>query len=146
MFFGKAQQSVRRILIVEDEPLIAFDNEHALVTGGFEVVATVDRMLDAEAVLEREGAVDLLIADIRLRGVRTGIDLAVHARARNIAVLFVTGSCPPEAYVGGIALGWLAKPFPPRDLLRSVNVCDRVLRGHAPGRLPAGLTLFPVGD
>ncbi len=145
MFFGKARQRLKRVLIVEDEPLLAFDNEHALTLGGFDVVATVDRMRDAEAVIESEGGVDLLIADIRLRGVRSGIDLAAHARARDIAVLFVTGSCPTEAQIGGIALGWLAKPFAPRDLVRSANICDRVIRGLSPGRLPPGLTLFPFG-
>jgi DNA-binding response OmpR family regulator len=146
MFFGKARQTIRHVLIVEDEPLIAFDNERALMLGGFDVVATVDRMRDAEQVLHRDGGVDLVVADIRLRGPRTGVDLAVHAREIGVPVLFATASCPTEAREPGLALGWLAKPFSPRDLLRSVHICDRLLRGRGPGAVPAGLTLFPLAN
>ncbi len=48
------QLSKTRVLIVEDEPLIAFDNEHALIQAGYIVVATVDRFRDAEAVIGGE--------------------------------------------------------------------------------------------
>ena len=34
MLFGKRKQVVKRILIVEDEPLTAFDNENTLTGGG----------------------------------------------------------------------------------------------------------------
>jgi len=143
MFFSKRTQQIRRILIVEDEPLLAFSNEHALQQAGYEVVATVDRFRDADAMIESEGGVDLVIADIRLRGVRSGIELARHAKARGIAVLFATGSCPEDAKEQDIALGCLAKPFQPRDLVRAIAVCERLLGGRAAGRLPPGLTLFP---
>jgi len=41
MLFGKRTQIVKRILIVEDEPLTAFDNENILRDAGYEIVATV---------------------------------------------------------------------------------------------------------
>ncbi len=79
MFFTKRDQRIARILIVEDEPLIAFDNEHALVQAGYTVVATVDRFRDADALISSESqgerGVDLIIADIRLRGARSGSNL-----------------------------------------------------------------------
>lgn len=145
MFFSKGTQRIRRILIVEDEPLLAFDNEHALQQAGYQIVATVDRFRDADAVIEREGGVDLVIADIRLRGERTGLELARHAKDRDIPVLFATGSCPDDAKDLGVALGVLAKPFQARDLVRSIAVCERLLAGRSAGRLPVGLTLFPLG-
>ena len=40
MLFGKRNRVVKRILIVEDEPLTAFDNETMLTDAGYEVVAT----------------------------------------------------------------------------------------------------------
>lgn len=143
MFFSKGRQGLSRILVVEDEPLLAFDTERALQHAGYEVVATVDRFRDAEAVIEKEGAIDLLIVDIRLRGARSGLDLARHARARGIAVLFATAHCPEDARDMGIALGVLARPFEPRSLVRAIAVCKRLLAGQPAGRLPAGLTLFP---
>src|SRR4051812_44355026 len=46
MLFGKRKQVVKRILIVEDEPLTAFDNENILGDAGYEIVATIDRFDD----------------------------------------------------------------------------------------------------
>ncbi len=143
MFFSKRTQQIRRILIVEDEPLLAFDNERALQQAGYEVVATVDRFRDAGAVILGQAGVDLVVTDIKLRGVRSGVELARHAQELGIAVLLATASCPIEAKEGNIALGCLAKPFLPRDLTRAITVCERILTNRPPGRLPPGLTLFP---
>ena len=143
MFFTKRDQRIARILIVEDEPLIAFDNEHILQQAGYTVVATVDRFREADAVISGQGAVDLVISDIRLNGVRSGIDLARHANQLGIAVLFSTALCPDEARDMGVALGVLAKPFLPRDLVRAISVCEQVLAGRKPARIPPRLTLFP---
>ena len=54
MLFGKRNRLVKRILIVEDEPLTAFDNENMLSDAGYEIVATVDDFKEALEVLERE--------------------------------------------------------------------------------------------
>ncbi len=51
MLFGKRRRVVKRILIVEDEPLTAFDNENMLTDAGYTVVATVDTFDDALEVL-----------------------------------------------------------------------------------------------
>lgn len=146
MFFSKHEQRLSRILIVEDEPLLAFDNERALVQAGYSVVATVDRFRDADAVIVNNGGVDLVITDIRLRGVRSGIELARHASELGIAVLFATALCPDEARQPGVALGCLTKPFQPRDLLRAITVCENLVAGRKAGRIPARLTLFPRGE
>ena len=34
MLFGRHERTIRRILVVEDEPLVAFDNEHLLKEAG----------------------------------------------------------------------------------------------------------------
>ena len=73
--FGKPKRIVKRILIVEDEPLTAFDNETMIEEAGYTVVATHDRVSDAVLTLER-GSVDLILSDVRLTGKRSGIDLA----------------------------------------------------------------------
>jgi DNA-binding response OmpR family regulator len=143
MFFTKREQRIARILIVEDEPLIAFDNEHALLQAGYTVVATVDRFRDADAVIAGEGGVDLVVADINLRGERSGIELARHAHQLGIAVLFATAAFPHEARDMGVALGVLMKPFLPRDLVRAIVTCEHLLAGRSPARIPAPLTLFP---
>lgn len=143
MFFSKRAQQIRRILVVEDEPLTAFDYEHTLQQADYEVIATVARFRDAQAIILGKGAVDLVITDIQLAGVRSGIELARHARELGIAVLFATGRCPDDVAEQRFALGCLAKPFLPRDLVRSINVCERLVASQSAGRLPRGMTVFP---
>lgn len=42
MLFGRRERRINRIMVVEDEPLVAFDNESMLQDAGYVVVATVD--------------------------------------------------------------------------------------------------------
>ena len=140
MLFGKRRRVVNRILIVEDEPLTAFDNEKLITEEGYEVVATLDRYRDAADALERE-TVDLILSDIRLTGERTGVDLARLAKERHIPVLFVTGDPPAEA--ADLAVGCLLKPYTDRTLKAALTAVDKFLRGEK-ARPPRGLTLYPA--
>ena len=139
MLFGKRKRIVNRILVVEDEPLTAFDNEMLLAEEGYEVVATLDRFADAVKTLDRE-QVDLILSDVRLAGERTGIDLAVEAKARKIPVLFVTGAPPDNA--SELVIGCLMKPYRGQTLKAALVAVDRYLAGEK-ARPPAGLTLYP---
>jgi DNA-binding response OmpR family regulator len=136
----KSAVSFKRILIVEDEPLIAFDNEHFLADAGFEVVATVDTAAEAERLIAA-GGVDLVTADVNLRD-GSGVDVARAARATGVPVLFVTGNCPVEAH--DVAVGCLAKPYSQRELLEAIRAVASVAGGDTPKRLPSGMTLFGV--
>ena len=139
MFFGHEDRIITKILIVEDEPLIAFDNEHLLTQAGYQVVDTVDSYAHAELVI-RSADVDLVLADVRLRGNRTGVDVAQLARDRGISVLFVTADCPAEAR--HLAVGCLIKPYAPKELLAAIEAVDAVMAGGSPTRLPQALMLF----
>jgi DNA-binding response OmpR family regulator len=136
---GRTPKAIRSVLVVEDEPLVAFDNEHVLETAGYRVAATVEDYEHAVSVIE-EDEVDLVIADIALHGDKTGIDVARHAHSRGLPVLFVTGACP--THVEEMAVGCLAKPYLPRDLVGAVEAIDARLRGDEPLRVPMGLRLF----
>ena len=152
MFFGLVKEedarrtprkAVRSILVVEDEPLVAFDNEHALEQAGYRIAATVDDHDHAVRVID-EGGVDLIVADVALQGDKNGIDVARHAAAQGLPVLFVTGRCPIDAQ--SLAIGCLAKPYAPRDLVAAIQVVDAVLRGARRPKLPPGLSLFAPRD
>jgi CheY-like chemotaxis protein len=140
MLFGKRERAIRRIVIVEDEPLVAFDNEHLLRECGYEVVATVDNLADAVRVLGEEEDVHLVLSDITLAGDGDGTDVARAAAAKGVPVLFVTGTCPEEARA--FAVGCLAKPYTDRMLKDALAALDRKLRGEPVKRLPAGLSLY----
>jgi DNA-binding response OmpR family regulator len=139
MLFGKRERAIRRILIVEDEPLVAFDNEHLLRECGYEVVATVDTLAEAVRVIGEE-EVDLVLSDIRLNGDGDGMDVARAAAATGVPVLFVTANCPLEARSLGI--GCLAKPYTDKVLKGTLEAVDRKLQGKKVKRLPAGLSLY----
>ena len=142
MLFGRRKQLVKRILVVEDEPLTAFENENVLGDAGYEVVATVDDLEEALAVLDRE-EVDLILSDVRLRDDQTGIHLARAARERGVPTLFATGHSDPEACE--IAVGCLMKPYTERQLCKAIESVDRHLQGEEV-KPPKGLELFVRGD
>lgn len=139
MLFGKRERAIRRILIVEDEPLVAFDIEHLLRECGYDVVATVDTLAEAVRVLGEE-EVDLVLSDIKLNGDGDGMDVARAAAAGEVPVLFVTAYCPVEARSLGI--GCLAKPYSDKVLKKALETVDRRLQGKKVRRLPAGLSLY----
>jgi DNA-binding response OmpR family regulator len=139
MLFGKRERAISRILIVEDEPLVAFDNEYLLRDVGYDVVATVDTLADAVRVLGEED-IDLILSDIQLAGEGDGMDVARAAAAKKVPVLFVTANCPIEARSLGI--GCLAKPYSAKVLKNALEALDRKLRGEPVKRVPRGLSLY----
>ncbi|HEX8302415.1 response regulator [Sphingomonas sp.] len=139
LFGGKKKRLIERLLIVEDEPLVAFDNEHFLSTEGFEIVGTVDSVAGALRVLDEGEEIDLLLADVNLAD-GSGIEVAQRAYERGIPVLFVTGNCPSEAMA--LAAGCLSKPYPQRNLLAAITAIEAVIEGKKPKKLPGGFRLF----
>ena len=138
MLFGKRKQVVKRILIVEYEPLTAFDNENMLGDAGYEIVATVDDFNEALQILDSE-EVHLVLSDVRLRSQQTGIELAQAAKKRGIPTLFATGHAYPGA--AEIAIGCLHKPYTERQLTKAIECVDRHLQGDSV-KPPKGLELF----
>lgn len=63
--FGRKKRWIQRVLVVEDEPLIAFETEYFLRDEGFRIVATVDSVADALHVL-RHAPLHLVLVDMTL--------------------------------------------------------------------------------
>ena len=138
MLFSKHKRVVKRILIVEDEPLTAFDTETMLAGFGYEVVATLDNFEEAVGTVARED-VHLVIADVRLHGQDLGMELAKIAHGRGIPTLLATGHRPPPA--SPHAVGCLSKPYTERLLKHALESVDRHLRGESVKPLK-GLELY----
>jgi DNA-binding response OmpR family regulator len=151
MLFGTQERHVKRILIVEDEPLVAFDNELMVESAGYTVVATVDSVREAMVILTREvegadgvtdeSGIDLILTDLNLTGQRSGLDLAAEAGRLGVPVLLATAN-PPE---GGerVALGVLLKPYSERTLKAALKAVERRLAGKARVKAPDGMILYP---
>lgn len=107
-----------KVLIVEDEPVIALEIEFNLRRAGFAVTSCVGSVNKALDVLDRE-ACDIALLDINLRG--ESVEPVVAAlRRRGTPFLFVSGYGSvnmPERFLDAPLL---AKPFEPGDLIRTV--------------------------
>jgi CheY-like chemotaxis protein len=141
MLFGKRKRVVKRILIVEDEPLTAFDTETMLADFGYEVVATLDDFEQALGHLDRE-EVHLVIADVRLHGEDLGIELARQAKVLGVPTLLATGHELPAPCAD--ALGCLRKPYTERILKQALDSVDRHLQGQTV-KPPKGLEFYATG-
>jgi CheY-like chemotaxis protein len=85
-----------RILIVEDEPLVALELKETLQDAGYQVPATID---SADALLGavRDHAPDLVLMDIRLRSFLDGIDAVNRLRfLSKVPVIFTTAYSTPD--------------------------------------------------
>lgn len=110
--------TAKRILVVEDEFLIALDIAGALEQGGLVVVGPLASVRDALDALEREG-VDGALLDANLGGEPVG-RVADALFARGVPFAFVSGygreQLPPRHR--GVPL--IGKPFTAGDLLAVV--------------------------
>jgi DNA-binding response OmpR family regulator len=97
---GDLNLSGRRILIVEDEYLLADDLRNALAGAGAEVLGPVPSVGDAEVLLASSGEIDAAVLDINLRG-EPVFPFADTLRERGVPFAFATGydrSAVPERF------------------------------------------------
>jgi DNA-binding NarL/FixJ family response regulator len=125
------KQGPPRILVVEDDFLIAMQTEVALTAAGFEVVGPA--MTAEEAVaLAGEAQPTLAVMDIRLASTRDGID-AARQLYQDFAIRCVFATAHDDAHTRGRAepyapLGWLAKPYTMASLVAVVAEAVAELR------------------
>jgi CheY-like chemotaxis protein len=115
---GKAAMAGRRILVVEDEFLIALDIAGALEQGGLQVIGPLASVRDALSALEREH-VDGALLDANLGGEQVG-KVADALFARRVPFAFVSGygreQLPPQHR----SVPLIGKPFTSEALLGMV--------------------------
>lgn len=79
-----------RVLIVEDEILIAEELRERLSRFGYSVIAAVDSADEGIAIATRE-LPDLVLMDIRLKGEKDGVQAAIEIRQQvDIPIVYVT--------------------------------------------------------
>ncbi|NJB69651.1 DNA-binding LytR/AlgR family response regulator [Saonia flava] len=114
-----------RILIVEDNVIIADDMQSMLEEIGYEIVDNVIVYEQAEEVLKTK-EVDLVLIDIILASDKTGIDLGKLIRKKyNIPFIFVTSNSDRATVENAKTVkpnGYLVKPFEQQDLYTSIEI------------------------
>ena len=114
-----------KILIVEDNVIIADDMQSMLEEIGYEIVDNVIVYEQAAEVL-KNNQVDLVLIDIILASDKTGIDLGKHIRDNyNIPFIFVTSNSDRATVENAKTVkpnGYLVKPFEQQDLYTSIEI------------------------
>ncbi len=111
-------QTAKRVLIVEDEVLIAMNLEDMLNELGHEVVGQTTR-IDKAMELARESDIDFAVLDINLAG-KKSFPVAEILRQRGIPFTFATGNGPEGLMDGYRDLPVLQKPYAQEDLKRTI--------------------------
>jgi DNA-binding NarL/FixJ family response regulator len=112
-----------RILVVEDDFLVAAEIEIALSDAGFDV-AGVAASADEAVELAQSQRPALVVMDVRLAGERDGIHAAVEIfRKLGIRCIFATAFYDQhslERAKPAMPLGWLQKPYSMASLVDAV--------------------------
>jgi len=108
-----------KILIVEDEAIIAMEIESQLQSLGYKVTSIVDTSEKAIEKAEKDKP-DLILMDIRIKGEMDGIDTAESIRSQfSIPVIFSTAYLDQERIERAkitMPFGYVLKPMQERDL------------------------------
>ena len=114
-----------RILVVEDESIVAKDIQKTLEKLGYEVPATASSAASAYEKLEQIEP-DLVFLDIKLKGEEDGIHIAGHIKEKyNIPVIFLTSYVDQETLDRAKVTepyGYIVKPFNESDLKTTVEM------------------------
>lgn len=114
-----------RILIVEDESLVAMDMERMLTGLGYEVLANANSYDEAIQQLETTKP-DLVLLDINLNDTKTGIDLSQRLQQQyKLPFIYITSHSDKATIDQALVTkphGYLLKPFDANDLYTAVEV------------------------
>jgi DNA-binding response OmpR family regulator len=130
---GTPSENSDRILIVEDDLLIASQMEAALTDAGFQIAGTASTGKEALQLAHTQSPM-LVVMDIRLAGGRDGIDTALELfRSHGIRCIFASAHADQEAQrraAPAAPLGWLQKPYTMASLTAKVRAAVSELRGE----------------
>lgn len=113
-----------KILIVEDEFIVANDLKIMLIKGGYQVTGIASSVVQARKLIEAKKP-DWVLLDIMLKGDLTGIDLAWELIDQQVPFLYIsanTNQSTLEAVKETQPYGFMVKPFRERDLLVMLDI------------------------
>lgn len=114
-----------KILIVEDELLVATDIQESLEMLGYTVIDAVATGADAIKSVDRQ-LPDVILMDIMLRGEMTGIEAAEAINRRHdVPIIYLTANADPSTIDKAkfsLPYGYIIKPFTDRDLQTNIEI------------------------
>lgn len=140
-----------RVLVVEDEPVIAADLEDRLTEMGFEVAKSCDTGEEALQFLQG-GATDLVLMDIQLDGKLDGIETARKIReSNNLPIIFLTSNADEATFTRAkttLPAAFLTKPFRGKDLKHAIElaISTHAVSATPPPETAGGSTAYLFND
>ncbi|THB68512.1 MAG: GGDEF domain-containing response regulator [Spirochaetaceae bacterium] len=136
---AKNDKNAARLLLVEDEKIIALDLQRRLEKYGYEVVGLCNDGTQAIATTN-EKLPDLVLMDIMLSGETDGITAAVEIfSTHQIPIVFLTAYADQrtlERAKEAQPFGYVLKPFKERELFSTIDIAlyksgvDKTLKRH----------------
>lgn len=138
---------MRKVLIAEDDLMIADMTEMILVENGYEVCG-IARTVPEAVALGRRYKPDLGVFDQRLADGGLGTEIAAQLGAPgDLGILYATGNAAHVMQNAVDGHACLTKPYSPADLLRSLDlVTEIVATGTASPPFPRGFQRLPPAN
>ncbi|BBD07307.1 HD domain-containing phosphohydrolase [Desulfovibrio ferrophilus] len=144
--------SCLRILVVEDESIVAMDIRHRLSKLGYEIVGEVETGEDAVR-LAAELLPDLVLMDIMLAGEMDGVQAAAEIHSRvDLPIVYLSAYADDETLQRvkiTQPFGYIIKPFEDRELHAAIEMAcyrHRMERLRREDRMWMQTTLDSVGE
>ncbi len=117
--------SAIRVLIVEDDPIIAEDIRDMLTNVDYQVVGVAYEKAEALELIDTTKP-DLVLLDINIEGHYEGFDIAEHInKTQKIPFLYLTSYSGKEIVDRAkqtLPMGYIVKPFNERELYSSIEI------------------------
>jgi two-component system, response regulator PdtaR len=125
-----------KVLIVEDEFLIALELEDILLAAGHDVVGVV---CDRNSLSQIDEPPEVALVDLNLRDGPSGQSIALElARRHGTAIFYITANPDQIVEPASTALGVVQKPFSPHAIMTAVEIAS----GRDSALPPQGMSLF----
>ncbi|RYG19101.1 MAG: response regulator [Chitinophagaceae bacterium] len=115
-----------KILIVEDEFIVANDLEMKLKKAGYQVCGIAESYQEALEIIDTEKP-NWVLLDIFIKGDRNGIDIAKQLNKRNIGFIYISANSNQrilEMARSTQPYGFIVKPFREKDLLIMLDIAQ----------------------
>jgi CheY-like chemotaxis protein len=140
-------RTVKKIIIAEDDRMIADLLEDVLINAGYDVCGIASTV--AEAVeLCNEHRPDLAVLDVRLAGGGRGTDIARQVKSRHrLGILYATANPAFAMLTASDGEGCVTKPYLPADIVRASQiVLEMMSTGKASKPFPQNFQILQKPD
>ena len=130
-----------KVLIVDDDFMIADCLEEVLIDAGHEVCGIAGNVAEAVA-LGRRHRPDLAVVDLRLASGDLGTEVAAALRPLGVGVLYSTGNPGHPILKDAVGEGCIAKPYTAASIVAALRVVSQQMAKLPLSALPLGFKLL----